>query len=184
MKLTLIAAVAAVLAVQTAAPEFAEELKHATDPDAQSITSTKSTSISELTSWPRPANIKDDGTRSEDRRFGDAESTIWSFSGSIQEVEIRDDGDLRMVLTDKAGHKLVAECPDPEESEGSMFSEKIEAAREAALELTHEGRTAKNLHVPVRIHGIGYFGRLPKDAAKTKANGYRLMPILSIVSDK
>lgn len=184
-RLTLVAS-AAVLApaVFAGVQEFTDLLKHASDSDAQSIKETHTTTIAELNQMERPAEIRANGKREADRRFGKVEQTIWCVRARVEDAEIREDGDLRLVISDGSGHEIVAECPGWEALDAGVFRAKVAQSRQDAARLLSPSEKVTHPGTWVEIHAVGYFGRLPKNASETHVNGFRLMPILSIKEAK
>ncbi|PYS28958.1 MAG: hypothetical protein DMF75_18010 [Acidobacteria bacterium] len=101
-------------------------VKTGTDPDASlvNLSSATGTTISNLSAIPPPSFLPDNN------RVQPTETTLWVMNVTLQEYELAYDSDYHMVVTDSAGHTMIAEIPDPGcVGPGSPFAAGIAHAR-------------------------------------------------------
>jgi hypothetical protein len=154
------------------------------DAGAAKIASTpRRTTIARLLMFKRPAYLPKSGTIPEKyriARIAPIETTAWSVSGTIVNVAYERDGDYRLILADKAGKQLTCVLQDPALAPiRGPFSAKVDAARTVVKRKLNPTLTPRNVRVPARIVGIGYFGRLNSDANKSP-EGFQLHPVFSV----
>ncbi len=136
------------------------------------------TTFGALGALPRPG-----GTLPKDKRMGRAETTLWTVEARLVSYDLRADGDYHLVLKDKTGRTLVAELPDPHIVAASPFAREIGAARRAfSLRFFSKndaelGRVYPGTGTPVRVTGLGYFGKAQKPGLP---NGVRIHPVTGI----
>ena len=97
-----------------------------------------STTIDELVSAPRPADMPDprkEYQAFQSRRAPPIETTVWTLDCEITAAKLEQDGDYHLVLRSPSGETMIAEVPDPDPqfvSPQSPFVSDIRMARGAA----------------------------------------------------
>ncbi len=133
------------------------------------------TTLAALTALTRPNPIPDN------RRAQPTETTLWTISATLKQYQKQSDMDYHLVLTDGAGHQMIAEIPSPAcLSAGNPLGTGVSRARaqfDAKFTATSAMKTA---NVPVQITGIGFFDFLEGQTG-VAPNGIELHPILNIV---
>jgi len=151
-------------------------VKTGTDPDASlvNLSSATGTTISNLSAIPPPSFLPDNN------RVQPTETTLWVMNVTLQEYELAYDSDYHMVVTDSAGHTMIAEIPDPGcIGPGSPFAAGIAHARaqfDAMFTATGSFQTA---NVPVQITGVGFFDFIEGQEG-VAPNAIELHPIIDI----
>lgn len=154
-------------------------VKTGTDADADSVDLRPvDITIPVLAARAAPAQL------APDRRAGPAERTVFRIQARLSAQKAETDSDYHLVLTDPAGHQMIAEIPDPSCVGGtSPFTEQITAAR-AAFDARHTARsTFTDLDEPVTVTGVGFFDR---EHGQTGAAGneIELHPVLDLTYDE
>ncbi len=158
------------------------DIKTGTDPDARlvDLTKQKKTRIVAMRSWTAPDELPDDG------RIAPHEATVYVVEAWLTIYREEDspttgDSDYHLVLTDDAGHTIIAEVPSPDcVGPGSAFLAGIRKARsqfDSRFNVTGEWQSA---HIRVRITGVGMFDHIHHQTG-VAPNGVQLHPVLDVV---
>ena len=97
-------------------------VKTGTDADAGlvNLNSTTPNTIATMAGWPVPSTIP------LNNRVAPYETTVWAITATMTQYKLENDSDYHMVLSDGAGHTLIAEIPDPAcVSSASPFASRI-----------------------------------------------------------
>src|ERR1043165_1075442 len=152
-------------------------VKTGTDPDATliNLSSPTSTTIANLRSIPAP------GTLPDNNRVQPTETTLWTLNATLTKFVLAYDLDYHMVLTDSAGHTMIAEIPSPDcVGTNSPFAAGIAHAR-AQFDAMFTATTAfQTVNVPVQITGVGFFD-YQEGQEGIAPNGIELHPIIDII---
>jgi|HubBroStandDraft_3_1064219.scaffolds.fasta_scaffold33837_2 hypothetical protein len=152
-------------------------VKTGTDADAGlvNVNSTTPNTIATMASWTAPSPIP------PNNRVSPAETTVWVLTATLTQYKLESDQDYHLILSDGAGHTLIAEIPDPAcVGSGSPFAAGISNARaevDAQFNVTTSFQTA---NIPVRVTGVGMFDFLHGQTG-VAPNGIELHPVLDIV---
>ncbi len=154
-----------------------------TDADVARVkTPATPTTIADLLAQPRPSLLAPGTLDPSFRRHraGRAETTEWSVDALLVGAQINDDGDYHLVMRDASGHTLTGELPDPARmGQPSRFAGGMRAARSVLVHRLHPGEKPLAVHVPIRVVGLGYWGRAGKGPGGM-GNGIQLHPITGI----
>jgi hypothetical protein len=158
-------------------------VKTGTDADIASVDLTQAvpTTVHDLINIPEPND------RPQSSRVAPTETTVWTVDATLtlwkwENSPTSGDWDYHLVLEDADGHSAVGEIPFPQcVDDASPFKARITAAR--ALFDAQVVPQGHQVHIPVRVTGIGFFdlhsaGHNPTGSA---ANGIELHPILDLV---
>jgi hypothetical protein len=135
--------------------------------------SPRETTISELTSLPRP--------RSTARR-APAELITWRIHATITAYKDESDGDYHVVVSDSDGHHMIVELPAAGCAAGGAWGAQIAAARQAFDAMVGRRRpTAKLQHVAIEVTvtGVGFFDFVHGQTGVAR-NGVELHPVIGI----
>jgi hypothetical protein len=151
-------------------------VKTGTDADAGKITlqSTTSTTISYLTSLAAP------GTLPANNRVQPTETTVYQLQVTLVEFKLESDSDYHLVLSDGAGHTMIAEIPDPTcvGSSSPLLSSVTKARNEFDAKYTPTG-SFKTVNVPITVTGVGFFDFLHGQTG-VAPNGVELHSVLDV----
>jgi hypothetical protein len=151
-------------------------VKTGTDADATliNLSSPTSTTIANLRSIPAP------GTLPDNNRVQPTETTLWTLNATLTKFVLAYDSDYHMVLTDSAGHTMIAEIPSPDcVGTNSPFAAGIAHAR-AQFDGMFTATTAfQTVNVPVQITGVGFFD-YQEGQEGIAPNAIELHPIIDI----
>ncbi len=151
-------------------------VKTGTDADAGSITlqSTTPTTIATLGALAAPATLP------SDNRVQPTETTVFRLSATLTEYKLEADSDYHLVLSDGAGHSMIAEIPDPAcvgASSPLLTSiQKSRAEFDAKHNATGSFQTAND---PVTVTGTGFFDFLHGQTG-VAPNGIELHSVLDL----
>jgi hypothetical protein len=151
-------------------------VKTGTDADAGKITlqSTSNSTIAALTSLPAPSSLP------SNNRVQPTETTVFRLQATLTEYKLETDSDYHLVLSDGAGHTMIAEIPDPPcVGSGSPLASSIQKARtefDAKYTPTSSFKTA---NVPVTVTGVGFFDFLHGQTG-VAPNGIELHAVLDV----
>ncbi|MGB9376765.1 MAG: hypothetical protein WCB04_04535, partial [Mycobacteriales bacterium] len=129
-------------------------VKTGTDADAGKITmgSTTSTTIASLDARTAPSSLP------ANNRVQPTETTVFRVSATLSQYKLEADSDYHLVLSDGAGHTMIAEIADPAcVGSGSPLMSGIQQSRsqfDAKYTATGSFKTA---NVPVTVTGVGFF---------------------------
>jgi len=152
-------------------------VKTGTDPDAYLVNlgSQTPTTVANLRAIGAPGSIPDN------QRIQPTETTIWVVNATLTKYVYSYDQDYHLVLTDGAGHTMIAEIPDPNcVGPGSPFAAGIAHARaqfDALFTATTEFQTTS---VPVQVTGVGFFDYIEGQEG-VAPNGIELHPVIDII---
>lgn len=154
-----------------------------TDPDTARVKlSATPITIAALLAQPRPL-LQAPGTADpalRRHRAAPVETTLWSVGATLTGAQGNDDGDYHLTLRDASGHILTGELPDPARmGTPSRFAPQMRAARAALVRRLHPGEKPRLVSVPVRVTGLGYWGRAGSRPGNAP-NGIQLHPIIGI----
>jgi hypothetical protein len=151
-------------------------VKTGTDADAGKITlqSTTSSTISYLTSLSTPGSLP------ANNRIQPTETTVYQLQVTLVEYKLESDSDYHLVLSDGAGHTMIAEIPDPTcvGSGSPLLSSVTKARNEFNAKYTPTG-SFKTVNVPVTVTGVGFFDFLHGQTG-VAPNGIELHSVLDI----
>jgi hypothetical protein len=151
-------------------------VKTGTDQDSGliNLNSTTATTINSLSAIAAPGTIPDN------QRLGPTETTVWVLNATLKAYVLAYDSDYHMVLTDDAGHTMIAEIPDSGcVGPGSPLAAGIAHARAQFDAMFTATTTFQTANVPVRITGVGFFDYLEGQEG-VAPNGVELHPIIDI----
>jgi hypothetical protein len=152
-------------------------VKTGTDADAGlvNVSSTTPNTIATMAGWTAPSPIP------PNNRVSPAETTVWVLNATLTQYKSESDQDYHLVLSDGAGHTMIAEIPDPTcVGSGSPFAAGVSNARaemDARFNVTGSFQTA---NIPVQVTGVGMFDFLHGQTG-VAPNGIELHPVLDIV---
>jgi hypothetical protein len=126
----------------------------------------RKTTIGEIVSFQRPADLQ------PGRRVAPFETTLWKFEATIEEAELRSDGDIYLVISSPSGGRTVAELPP---QAGGPFHDRIKATREQIERELKPSGQPKIVKRKAWLTGVGFFGRASK-----VSNGARLNPLVEL----
>ena len=152
-------------------------VKTGTDSDAfrVNLNSTNATTINNLRSLPAPNPIPDDS------RVSPTETTVFVLNAVLKKFVRSYDSDYHMVLTDDAGHTMIAEIPSPNcVSANSPFAAGIAHARAQFDAVFNATSTFQTVNVPLRVTGVGFFD-YAEGQEGLAPNAIELHPIIDIV---
>jgi hypothetical protein len=151
-------------------------VKTGTDADANKITlqSTTSSTISYLTSLSAPSSLP------ANDRIQPTETTVYQLQVTLVEYKLESDSDYHLVLSDGAGHTMIAEIPDPTcvGSGSPLLTSVTKARNEFDAKYTPTG-SFKTANVPVTVTGVGFFDFLHGQTG-VAPNGIELHSVLDI----
>ena len=149
-------------------------VKTGTDADAGKITlqSTTATTIAALASIPAPATLP------ADNRVAPTETTVYRVSATLTEYKLEADSDYHLVLSDGAGHTMIAEIPDPlcVGSSSPLLTSVQKARGEFDAKYTPTG-SFKTANTAVTVTGVGFFD-FAHGQTGVAPNAIELHPIL------
>ena len=133
------------------------------------------TTLAALTSLTAPNPIPDN------KRVQPTETTLWVINATLKQYQKQADSDYHLLLTDGAGHQMIAEISSPNcVAPGSPFAPGVTRAR-AQFDAKFNATSAlKTANVPVQITGVGFFDYLAGQTG-VAPNGIEIHPILDIV---
>jgi hypothetical protein len=152
-------------------------VKTGTDADAGlvNVSSTTPNTIATMAGWTAPSPIP------PNNRVSPAETTVWVLNATLTQYKSESDQDYHLILSDGAGHTMIAEIPDPTcVGSGSPFAAGVSNARaemDARFNVTGSFQTA---NIPVQVTGVGMFDFLHGQTG-VAPNGIELHPVLDIV---
>ena len=151
-------------------------VKTGTDADAalinlQSITQT---TIATLAAQPAPSSLP------SNNRIQPTETTVFQLHDTLTEFKLENDSDYHLVLSDGAGHTMIAEIPDPAcvGSTSPLLSQIKNARSEFDARYTPTG-SFQTANVPVTVTGVGFFDFLHGQAG-VAPNGIELHAVLDV----
>ena len=152
-------------------------VKTASDTAAGSISTTPvSTTIVYLTGVPQP------NTNNAMARMAPAEATTYQLTNvTLSKIFKARDNDYHLLLTDGAGHTMIAEVPDPSCAPNSKFASQITAVRNS-LDSRYPGIGASDMTVTtaVTLRGVGFFDYDPNYAEAQAPDGIELHPVTAL----
>ncbi|MFC0541590.1 hypothetical protein [Kutzneria chonburiensis] len=151
-------------------------VKTGTDADAGKITlqSTSTSTIASLTSLPAPASLP------ANNRVQPTETTVFRLSATLTQYKLETDSDFHLVLSDGAGHTMIAEIPDPAcVGAGSPLASSVQKARSEFTAKYTPTSSFKTANVPVTITGVGFFDFLHGQTG-VAPNGIELHSVLDV----
>ena len=141
------------------------------------------TTVARLLKFKRPKDLPGTGDlpiRYRTHRIAGVETVVWTVTGTVVNVTYERDGDYRLILGDAKGAVLTCVLPDPARApKRGRFSAQIDAARAVVERKLHPAETPRDVKVPARITGLGYFGRFNSDANKSP-EGFQLHPVIRV----
>jgi hypothetical protein len=152
-------------------------VKIGSDNDAGKVNlNPNSTTIANLVAQPAPNKLSDTSRQP-------AEKKTYVVSATLTKYALMYDLDYHMVITDSAGHNMIAEIPSPScVPAGSPFAAAIAHARAQFDAMFAVTDTFQTVSVPVHITGVGFFDYLEGQTGQAP-NGIELHPILDITFD-
>ena len=151
-------------------------VKTGTDADASSIglQSTTPTTIAHLAGLAAPSSLP------ANNRIAPTETTVFQVSATLTEYKIEADSDYHLVLSDGAGHTMIAEIPDPAcVGSSSPLRSSIQKARaEFDGKYTATG-SFQAANTAVTVTGVGFFDALHGQTG-VAPNGIELHAVLDI----
>jgi hypothetical protein len=133
------------------------------------------TTLAALTSLSAPNPIPDN------KRVQPTETTLWVINATLKQYQKQADSDYHLLLTDGAGHQMIAEIPSPNcVAPGSPFAPGVTRSRTQFDAKFNATSTLKSTNVPVQITGVGFFDYLAGQTG-VAPNGIEIHPILDIV---
>jgi hypothetical protein len=151
-------------------------VKTGTDADSGRITlqSTTNTTIAALGALPAP------GTLPANNRVQPTETTVFRLPATLTKYKLEADSDYHLVLSDGAGHTMIAEIPDPPcVGTGSPLASSIVKSRAAFDARYTPTGSFQNANVPVTITGVGFFDFLHGQTG-VAPNGIELHAVLDV----
>lgn len=158
-------------------------VKNGTDPDAAQVSSKPvKTTVEQLLDLPRPLRLQSEepDPELEDHRVGPVETTIWELEAEVIAHQLMPDGDFRVVLRGTSGRSLVVELPDPKLAPKSRWSKELTEVRKQFEEKFHPTKELQEAAAPVRLQGVGHFGKVFLKAVPNNLSGIRLQPVVKI----
>src|SRR2546423_2022636 len=152
-------------------------VKTGTDADASKVnlSSTTATTVADLIQIAAPASLP------ENSRASVTEKTVFVINATLIKYVLAYDSDYHIVLTDGAGHTMIAEIPSPGcVGPGSPFATGIAHARSQFDAMFTATPTFQTTSVPVQITGVGFFDHLEGQEG-VAPNGIELHPIIDII---
>jgi hypothetical protein len=151
-------------------------VKTGTDADAGKINlgSTTSTSISFLTGLAAPSTLP------SNNRVVPTETTVFQLQDTLVEYKLETDSDYHLVLSDGAGHTMIAEIPDPAcvGSTSPLLSRITNARNEFNAKFSPTG-SFQTANIPVTVTGVGFFDFLHGQTG-VAPNGIELHAVLDV----
>jgi hypothetical protein len=148
-------------------------VKTGTDPAAKQVNTAQvqDSTIAALGSLVAP--------RDPTTRIARVETTVYRVRATLTYYKLESDSDIHLVLSDGAGHTMIAEIPSPHCDAGSAFAAQISAAR-AAFDGHHreESRSVADGEL-VTVTGLGFFD-FDHGQRGVAPNAIELHPVLSI----
>jgi hypothetical protein len=151
-------------------------VKTGTDADVSKVnlSSTTATTIASLDARTAP------NTLPSNNRVAPTETTVFSLSATLTEFKLESDSDYHLVLSDGAGHTMIAEIPDPAcVGSGSPFLSSIRTARSTFDARFSATTSFQQANVPVQLRGVGFFDFLHGQTG-VAPNGIELHAVLGI----
>ena len=172
------AAVGSVAAVAAAATCGVERwnVKTGADPDAGKVNLSQVTAstVAGLGAVPAPAHVP------VNNRVAPTETTQFSQYATLTQYKLEDDSDYHLVLSDAAGHHMIAEIPDPAcVAASSPFRPGITRARQAFDRQFTATTVFQSANVAVKVAGIGFFD-FNHGQTGIAPNGIELHPALDL----
>jgi hypothetical protein len=160
------------------------QVSWAVDPAAHGIPARPiPVTIPRLLRFKRPKNLAGTGTipaHYRTHRISGVETHAWSVRATVVNVAFERDGDYRLILSDGKGAVLTCVLPDPARApKRGRYSAQVDAARAVVARKLHPALEPRDVNVPVRLVGLGYFGRFNSDANKSP-EGFQLHPVYSV----
>ena len=158
-------------------------VKNGTDPDAAQVNSKPvKTTVEQLLDLPRPLRLQSEepDPELEEHRVGPVETTIWEVDAEVIAHQLMPDGDFRVVLRGDSGRSLVVELPDPKLAPKSHWVKELTEVRKQFEEKFHPTKELQEASVPVRLQGVGHFGKVFVKAVPNNLSGIRLQPVVKI----
>jgi hypothetical protein len=129
-------------------------VKTGTDADASAINlqSTTATTIASLDAIPAPSSLP------ANNRVKPTETTVYQVHATLTQYKLEADSDYHLVLSDGAGHTMIAEIPDPScvGSSSPLLSSIQKARAEFDAKYTATG-SFQTANVPATVTGVGFF---------------------------
>lgn len=137
--------------------------------------------MEQLLELPRPLRLQSEepDPELEEHRAGPVETTIWELEAEVIGHQLMPDGDFRVVLRGASGRSLV-ELPDPKLAPKSHWINELTEVRRQFEEKFHPTRELQVAALPVRLQGVGHFGKVFVKAAPNNLSGIRLQPVVKI----
>jgi hypothetical protein len=158
-------------------------VKNGTDPDAAQVNpKPRKTTVEQLLDLPRPLRLQSEepDPELEEHRVGPVETTIWELEAEVIAHQLMPDGDFRVVLRGASGRSLVVELPDPKLAPKSHWAKELAEVRKQFEEKFHPKKELQEAAVPVRLQGVGHFGKVFVKAVPNNLSGIRLQPVVKI----
>lgn len=158
-------------------------VKNGTDPDAAQVNSKPvKTTVEQLLDLPRPLRLQSEepDPELEEHRVGPVETTVWELDAEIIAHQLMPDGDFRVVLRGNSGRSLVVELPDPKLAPKSRWAKELTEVRKQFEEKFHPTKELQEASAPVRLQGVGHFGKVFVKAVPNNLSGIRLQPVVKI----
>ena len=152
-------------------------VKTGTDADSGlvSLAQVTPTIIPTLTALAAPATLP------ASNRVAPTETTVFQLTCTLVEFKAETDNDYHLVLSDGAGHTMIAEIPNPGcVGASSPFLSAITSARSQFDAKYTATSSFKTVNVPVQVTGVGFFDFLHGQTG-VAPNGIELHPVLNIV---
>jgi hypothetical protein len=151
-------------------------VKTGTDADAHlvNLQSITQTTITTLTAQPAPSTLP------SNNRVQPTETTVFQLHDTLTEFKLESDSDYHLVLSDGAGHTMIAEIPDPAcvGSSSPLLSD-IQSAR-SEFDARYTPTTSfQTVNVPVTVTGVGFFDFLHGQTG-VAPNGIELHSVLDV----
>ncbi|HEV2345901.1 MAG TPA: hypothetical protein VGS97_17515 [Actinocrinis sp.] len=151
-------------------------VKTGTDADSGliNLNMTTNTTIAALGALSAPGSLP------SNNRVQPTETTVFRVSATLVEFKMEADSDYHLVLSDGAGHTMIAEIPDPAcvGSTSPLTSSVIKARGE--FDAKYAVTTSfKTVNVPVTVTGVGFFDFLHGQTG-VAPNGIELHSVLDV----
>jgi hypothetical protein len=149
-------------------------VKTGTDPEAKSVNvaDVHDTTIAALDALPRPSDPT--------TRVPPVETTVYRVHATLTYLKLESDSDIHLVLSDGAGHSMIAEIPSPACDAGSASGTQIAQAR-SEFDARHREETSFVADdEQVTVTGVGFFD-FKHGQRGVAPNAVELHPVFSIM---
>lgn len=144
----------------------------------------KSISIARILEQQRPSDFPVDGKpdKYDEGRISPFETSIWQTKATIIRVQLKDHGEIWMVLEGKPGEKVIAVSPDLLQedplSRVSKYAKEIESTHTMLMSKLNPTESLTECNYSVNLISLGFFG--PALKGNWIQNGASLQPLLKV----